>query len=261
MMKNLAISLTKVPSTLEEDLNKGFTKWVSGRLVEFNESSKYVQIFINHQDEINEDIDGKTTVTTNAFALRVKKPVTIQKIIAEAEKSAYRLYTEEEYIQFQLDLINLIQDNPEDPQILEHSKFIRWVKDGYSISKGVTVDEAKEIMSRKITEFDTSEAVNSFFLNDNPVWLDKDTRVGLMNSITIEKSVGLTNTTLWLGIQNYTLPIDLAINLLAQLEIYAKECYNKTAEHKSNLEKLTLAEEIMEYNYKEGYPEKLRINI
>ena len=116
-------------------------------------------------------------------------------------------------------------------------------------------------MLRRIIEYDTSDAVNSFILNDNSVWLDKDTRVGLMNSMNIEKAVGLENTTLWLGTQSYTLPIELAINLLAQLEIYAKECYNKTAEHKSNLEKLTIPDEIMEYNYKEGYPEKLKINI
>ena len=206
-------------------------------------------------------IVGNTIIKTEAFSLKIKNPVTIQKVVIEAEKLGYGINNEDEYIKFQLDFVNLVQNHPNDPYIQERDKFIKWVKDGYSISKGVNLEEAKDIMTRKIIEYDTSSAVNSFILNDNSVWLDKDTRVGLMNSITIEKSIGLKNTTLWLGTQSYTLPIDLAINLLAQLEIYAKECYNKTAEHKANLEKLTLPEEVMEYNYKEGYPKKLIITI
>ena len=46
-----------------------------------------------------------------------------------------------------------------------------------------------------------------------------------------------------------------------KLELYAKQCYNKTAEHKYNLEQLSIPEEILEYNYTEGYPEKLNIII
>ena len=166
-----------------------------------------------------------------------------------------------DYCNFKIQLSNLSVNNSNDPRIVEYNKFIWWIKDGYCLYKGATLEEAKSMMIRRIKEYDTSEEVNVFFLNESPAWLDKDTRVGLMNSITIEKSVGLINTTLWLGTQSYTLPIDLAIGFLAQLEIYAKECYNKTAEHLANIEKLTLSEEVLEYNYKEGYPEKLRINI
>ena len=49
---------------------------------------------------------------------------------------------------------------------------------------------AKKEVIRKIDAYDKSSDVNSFLLNGIQVWLDKDTRVGLMNSIKIEKDAG-----------------------------------------------------------------------
>jgi hypothetical protein len=45
------------------------------------------------------------------------------------------------------------------------------------------------------------------------------------------------------------------------LEIYALDCFNKTAEHKKNIEELTSVKEVAEYDYTVGYPEKLTINV
>ena len=42
--------------------------------------------------------------------------------------------------------------------------------------------------------------------------------------------------------------------------MYALECYNKTAEHKNNVEALTAIDDIVSYDYTKGYPEKLEIN-
>lgn len=259
-MRDLTISLEIIPSKIENDYNKGINKWVSGRLVE-SSSGDFISIYINHEDELVDDVNGETTVITRAFHLKIKKPININKVVIEAVKKAYQLESDRDYNNFLLDLSRLLQEEPDNNKLTEYSKFIQWVKDGYNIINNITAKEAKKIMLRKITEYDSSNKVNSFILNDKSVWLDKDTRVGLMNSITIEQSVGYTETTLWLGTNSYTLPIDTAIKFLIQLEIYAKNCYNKTAEHKANIEKLTFPEEILEYNYKEGYPEKLNISI
>ena len=40
----------------------------------------------------------------------------------------------------------------------------------------------------EIDEYDTSDNVNVLYLNGMKVWLDKDTRVGLMNSTNIAKN-------------------------------------------------------------------------
>ena len=69
----------------------------------------------------------------------------------------------------------------------------------------------KELLLAQINLYDVSEAVNSFYLRDKRMWLDKATRVGLMNSVTIEKNAGKDMYTLWFDNQYFELPVDKAI--------------------------------------------------
>ena len=95
-----------------------------------------------------------------------------------------------------------------------------------------TLEKAKKEKLAAILDYDTSSDVNGFMLNGNKVWLDKTTRVGLMNSTTIAKSVGQKTTTLWLGSMKLVVDCDKASQLLSALEMYALECFNVTASHK-----------------------------
>ena len=121
------------------------------------------------------------------------------------------------------------------------------------------IAELKELKNDEITKYDTSSNVNVFSLNGVDVWLDRDTRVSLMNSTTIAKNMGQENTTLWLGTVKITVKCDQAIQLLSALEMYALSCFNKTAEHKNNVEALSTINEIVSYDYTVGYPEKLNL--
>lgn len=121
------------------------------------------------------------------------------------------------------------------------------------------IAELKEMKYDEITKYDKSSNVNVFSLNGVDVWLDRDTRVSLMNSTTIAKNMGQENTTLWLGTIKITVKCDQAIQLLSALEMYALSCFNKTAEHKKNVEALSTINEIVSYDYTVGYPEKLNL--
>ena len=112
-----------------------------------------------------------------------------------------------------------------------------------------------------IAAYDTSDKVNGFILNGQIVWLDKATRVGLMNSTTIERDLGQETTELWLGEHNLIIKCDLAIQLLQQLEVYALKCFNVTATHKKEVNNLSTIEEINSYDITKDYPDKLVINI
>lgn len=101
------------------------------------------------------------------------------------------------------------------------------------------LDQAKKEIIRKIDEYDTSVNVNSFKLNGIDVWLSKDTRVGLMNSISIEKAAGKEQSVLWFNSICVTINCDSAIQMLSALELYALDCYNTTAEHKVNVQNLS----------------------
>ena len=120
---------------------------------------------------------------------------------------------------------------------------------------------AKKAKIAEITDYDKSDKVNGFMLNRMMVWLDKDTRVGLMNSTTIAKAAGNETTTLWLGDVKLIVDCDKAIQLLSVLEMYALECFNVTAAHKKAVSELTTIEEVESYDYKSGYPKMLEMSV
>lgn len=119
----------------------------------------------------------------------------------------------------------------------------------------------KKAMLAYIEKYDASSSVNSFLLNGMEVWLDKATRVGLMNSTTIAKAMGQQKTTLWLGSCQLEVDCDKAIQLLSALEMYALECFNVTAAHKKAVSELDNIEGVLTYDYKSGYPDKLKMEV
>lgn len=139
------------------------------------------------------------------------------------------------------------------------------VNEAYAAWKAATSNRglarAKREILKHIEAYDTSSAVNGFVLNGAVVWLDKATRVGLMNSTTIAKAMGQATTTLWLGDTKLEVGCDMAIQLLSALEMYALECFNVTAAHKKAVAELTDIGEVLNYDYTKGYPEKLMMNV
>ena len=123
------------------------------------------------------------------------------------------------------------------------------------------LDRAKELVLRKIDQYDTSSNVNGFMLNGVQVWLSKDTRVGLMNSVTIEKNAGKEQSTVWFNGICITINCDAAIQMLSSIELYALACYNRTAQHRLAVSQLTDISEVQAYDYTAGYPDKLSFTI
>lgn len=127
--------------------------------------------------------------------------------------------------------------------------------------KPTELEVEKRKVIKAIDDYDVSIEVNSFFLNGLQVWLDKSTRVGLMNSLTIEKTAGKEISTLWFGNIKLDINTEAAIQMLSALELYALECYNKTSEHKVNVRNMTSVEDIVNYDFTAGYPDKLNFNV
>lgn len=142
-----------------------------------------------------------------------------------------------------------------------------WVYDGVRLETGGMTSEAaltaaaQKMVLAEIEKHDTSSAVNGFILNGQRVWLDKATRVGLMNSTTIAKGMGQAITTLWLGDVKLVVECDKAIQLLSVLEMYALECFNVTAAHKKAVAEMSTVEEVLGYDYKKGYPEMQTMSV
>lgn len=153
-----------------------------------------------------------------------------------------------------MEMINVQTFNPTDEMLFE---------DGWEVYVTPELTE-KEIISNArrdkihdIEMYDSSSEVNEFYIQEMPVWLDKSTRSGLMLRFNSELAMKKENTTLWYNGNSFTLPLNTAIQMLYALEVYASECYDNTQAHLAAVEKLETLDEILEYNYRVGYPEKL----
>lgn len=119
------------------------------------------------------------------------------------------------------------------------------------------IEDVRKMKISEIQQFDKSKDVNSFEFSGKSVWLDKSTRVGLFNSISIEKEAGMTDTALWLNGDKHAVAIPEALAMLNAIELYAINCYNVTQSHIAAVNELNSIEEIEAYNFKSGYPAKL----
>lgn len=121
------------------------------------------------------------------------------------------------------------------------------------------LDALRQRLVSEIGEYDSSTAVNSFTIQGVTLWLDRATRAALMRRFEAEKAGGVEQTTLWYGTYKFVMGVDTAIDLLNQIERYACQCFDTTAQHKADALKLGTMEEIMAYDYTTGYPDKVEI--
>lgn len=124
-----------------------------------------------------------------------------------------------------------------------------------------TLDIAKREKLSEIEFYDISENVNGFYLNGNLVWLDRDTRASLKNTIESATLMGRESLNIWFNDVYVTLPLETTKTLLATLELYATDCYNVTAQHKVEVKALTTIEDVDNYDITLDYPEKLSFDI
>ena len=195
--------------------------------------------------------------TTEDEDKRETNIITVPKTIVETVEETNQ--ETRETISYPVERVEMVEETVESRTY--NSKYVEVTKynDG---TEPNPLDLVKECMISEIDDYDTSPSVNSFLLNGISTWLSKDTRVGLMNSISIQKNSGLTTTTtLWLGTTPLSIGCNDAIAMLSGLENYALMCFNKTAKHKKNIGVLEHVSDVVGYDYTAGYPDKLVINI
>lgn len=145
--------------------------------------------------------------------------------------------------------------NPTDEMLLEDG----WEK--YVIPEPTPEElfiRAKRDKKHEIEQYDSSSEVNEFYLSGIPVWLDKATRTGLMLRFNAELAMKHETTTLWYGNVSIPLQLNTAVQMLYALEVYASACYDNTQAHYAAVDALETIEEVENYDYRVGYPEKLQ---
>ena len=115
---------------------------------------------------------------------------------------------------------------------------------------------AKSAKIAELEAYDQSDAVNSFSVNGQEMWLDAQTRQQLRISLDANQQAGRETVTKWFDGVQYTYPIDVWYYMLGQVEVYAGDALNVTESHKAAINALESVEDVEAYEFT-GYPVKL----
>lgn len=120
-----------------------------------------------------------------------------------------------------------------------------------------TIEEAKQEKIDAITAYDQSDAVNSFSINGQDMWLTVEEREQIATQISANESVGRETMTKWFNENEFTFSLAQWKQMLTALEVYAGDALNVTENHKANIRLVSTIEAVDSYDYKTGYPTKL----
>lgn len=141
----------------------------------------------------------------------------------------------------------------------------QYVYDGCLLDTGGMASEqallaaAKREVLSAISTYDASDSVNTLVVNGQRGWLDKATRVGLMNGVAVAKACGMERMSLWIDGREYVMDVARLEELLVKVEVYAMGCYNVTSGHRRAVDGLTTLEAVLGYDFKAGYPKMVSV--
>lgn len=143
---------------------------------------------------------------------------------------------------------------------------VSYIEDEDTITKQYSIiylpiETLKEVKLKELADYDISEDVNGFILNDKTAWFDKDTRAALSTSIESASLLGESTITFVVNDKEFSIDIPKAKQMLAAVQRYADKCFLVTESHKRAIKGLTEAEEIINYDVTTGYPTKVTFTL
>lgn len=157
--------------------------------------------------------------------------------------------------------------NPNEQQIFSAGYQLFKPKQEEPPSEEDILNKVKNDILTNIRCYDESPEVNNCTIVYNnkelSYWADKSDRSNLKTAIQDYINAGFTLYRLDLreiGIC-VEIPCDQLLQMLAALEVYAVQCYNKTTDHMFAIEAMTSIDELKTYDHTLGYPEKLIFNL
>ena len=143
---------------------------------------------------------------------------------------------------------------PSEQQLTEWG-FEEWVEPTPTPEELLARAKANKIA--ELEAYNDSDSVNEFSISNNPMWLNFDERSRLQKAVDAKEAMGKTSMTkVWNGV-DFTFPLSTWKAMLAALEDYAFDCQNVTDSHKAAINALESVEDVEEYDFTTGYPEKL----
>lgn len=251
-----SINYQEVPSTIAEDCNKSKTTWQDGKLVSMDEGTR-LTLFIGHRSIAGTGDDGTAKEITEAFAIRIQKPYSIDKAVASAVMSAYGLSTLSEYAALSEEMARRHRMDAADAEVSDYDAFVSWVRGCLDGTYSCRLDEVKARVLSEIETYDKSNNVNGFVYNGKTLWLSKEERLSLIDRFGRELEEGVEQTNLFYGGEAIPLAPADALILVKKVSSYADKCFDQTQRHKNNVSRISTIEELEAYDFTTGYPSRL----
>ena len=127
------------------------------------------------------------------------------------------------------------------------------------------LEMAKRYKIADIEAYDNSENVNGFnvsYGNDTmSVWFTPSERANYRSSIEAAELLEVENLQMYVSDIAVTIPVQQAKMMLAQIQLYADQCFIVTKQHKAAVEALENVDDVENYDITAGYPQKLTFTI
>lgn len=137
-----------------------------------------------------------------------------------------------------------------DMQIVEHIIPVR------------TLEQAKFEKIKEITNYDSSQEVNDFTINElYHTWLTPTEITNYNQSVEAAKLMQVDTLQFFIGDVLLEVETSKAELMLAAIKLYADNCFIVTKQHKLAVNNLETIEEVDNYDYTVGYPSKLNFDI
>lgn len=161
----------------------------------------------------------------------------------------------------------MVTINPSEENILADGWEV-YVVPVYEPTEEELLEQAKEEKIRELHDYDESKEVNNCVIvyqgEEMDYWADKHERDALKSALADFIAMGRLTYRLDLrekGI-SITLPCETLMQMLAALEVYAVDCYNRTTDHEFFVKSITTKDEIEAYEFRgNGYPEIPRFEV
>lgn len=166
-------------------------------------------------------------------------------------------YIKDNIIQFSNEIVIIKDDfqiiNPSHEILLENG----WVE--YVEANNIDdIDVAKQNMIQNIKMYDKSDEIESFYIDDEKFWFNKEERSYLTRRFEAEIKNDQSTTTIWYNNIEFMFDLIWISEIFDKVELYASKCFDVTQRHINEVNSLVEYDEIDNYDFMAGYPQQLK---
>lgn len=139
------------------------------------------------------------------------------------------------------------------PSLVEYKA----IYDGMELGDEEQLALLKVKLKAKASLYGSSEEVDDFTIGGIHIWLNHDLRGKVKENLETSQQLGETETVLRFNGMAFPMTVEQGWQMYYAVLAYARECWNTTEIHLSAIDALQTVDELLAYDYKSGYPQKL----